>query len=56
MLSAPTLLGEAYDLQLFNSGHDSIDVWLRRRARANQVSAWRFMGFRGAGRALNQSS
>ncbi|MGM5059097.1 GNAT family N-acetyltransferase (plasmid) [Rhizobium leguminosarum] len=38
MLSAPTLLGEAHDLQLFDSGHDSLDEWLRRRARANQVS------------------
>jgi GNAT superfamily N-acetyltransferase len=37
MLSAPVLLGEAHDLQLFDSGHDSLD-WLRRRARANQVS------------------
>jgi GNAT superfamily N-acetyltransferase len=38
MLSAPTLLGEAHDLQRFDSGHDSLDEWLRRRARANQVS------------------
>jgi predicted N-acetyltransferase YhbS len=38
MLSAPTLLGEAHDLQLFDSAHDSLDEWLRRRARANQVS------------------
>ncbi|MBB4238940.1 GNAT family N-acetyltransferase [Rhizobium esperanzae] len=38
MLSPPALLGEAHDLQLFNSGHDSLDEWLRRRARANQVS------------------
>jgi GNAT superfamily N-acetyltransferase len=38
MLSAPTLLGEAHDFQLFDSGHDSLDEWLRRRARANQVS------------------
>ncbi|MDR6667779.1 GNAT family N-acetyltransferase [Rhizobium sp. 1399] len=38
MLSAPVLLGEAHDLQLFDSGHDSLDEWLRRRARANQVS------------------
>jgi hypothetical protein len=37
MLSAPTLLGEAHDLHLFDSGHDSLDEWLRRRARANQV-------------------
>ncbi|WP_337270893.1 GNAT family N-acetyltransferase [Oryzifoliimicrobium ureilyticus] len=38
MLSAPVLLGEAHDLHLFNSGHDSLDEWPRRRARANQVS------------------
>lgn len=38
MLSAPALLGEAHDLQLFDSGHDSLDEWLCRRARANQVS------------------
>ena len=38
MLSAPTLLCEAHDLQRFDSGHDSLDEWLRRRARANQVS------------------
>jgi GNAT superfamily N-acetyltransferase len=38
MLSAPTLLTEAHDLELFDSGHDTLDEWLRRRARANQVS------------------
>lgn len=38
MLSAPVLLSEAHDLALFESGHDSLDEWLRRRARANQVS------------------
>ncbi|MGM4915163.1 GNAT family N-acetyltransferase [Rhizobium sp. 768_B6_N1_8] len=38
MLSAPALLSEAHDLQLFDSGHDSLDQWLRRRARANKVS------------------
>jgi GNAT superfamily N-acetyltransferase len=37
-LSAPTLLTEAHDLELFQSGTDSLDQWLRRRARANQVS------------------
>jgi hypothetical protein len=35
MLSAPTLLGEAHELDLeldlFDSGHDSPDEWLRRR-------------------------
>ena len=38
MLSAPTLLREAHELDLFDSGHDSLDEWLRRRARSNQVS------------------
>ncbi|SMD15082.1 GNAT family N-acetyltransferase [Rhizobium sp. RU36D] len=38
MLLAPTLLDEAHHLTLFESGHDSLDEWLRRRARANQVS------------------
>ena len=38
MISAPALLAEAHDLQLFDSGYDSLDEWLRRRARANQVS------------------
>lgn len=38
MLSAPVLLSEAHDLASFESGHDSLDEWLRRRARANQVS------------------
>ena len=37
-LSAPTLLTDAHDLELFQSGTDSLDQWLRRRARANQVS------------------
>ena len=38
MLSAPTLLAETHDVELFRSGSDSLDKWLRRRARANQVS------------------
>ncbi|TRC89929.1 GNAT family N-acetyltransferase [Mesorhizobium sp. WSM4303] len=37
-LSAPTLLTDAHDLELFQSGTDGLDQWLRRRARANQVS------------------
>ncbi|MBM2715619.1 GNAT family N-acetyltransferase [Mesorhizobium caraganae] len=37
-LSAPTLLTEAHDLELFQSGTASLDQWLRRRARANQVN------------------
>ncbi|RYC14015.1 GNAT family N-acetyltransferase [Ciceribacter ferrooxidans] len=38
MLSAPTLLVDGHNLDLFDSGHDILDEWLRRRARANQVS------------------
>jgi GNAT superfamily N-acetyltransferase len=38
MLSAPTLLGAAHELDLFDSGHDSLDEWPRRRARSNLVS------------------
>ncbi|TGP90251.1 MULTISPECIES: GNAT family N-acetyltransferase [unclassified Mesorhizobium] len=38
MLSAPTPLAENHDLGLFQSGTESLDQWLRRRARANQVS------------------
>lgn len=38
MLSAPVPLAEAHILEGFDSGHDTLDEWLRRRARANQVS------------------
>jgi GNAT superfamily N-acetyltransferase len=38
MLLAPTLLADAHDLDLFQSGNDNLDEWLRRRARANQIS------------------
>ncbi|TGQ80682.1 GNAT family N-acetyltransferase [Mesorhizobium sp. M8A.F.Ca.ET.207.01.1.1] len=38
MLSAPTPLAENHDLGLFQNGTESLDQWLRRRARANQVS------------------
>lgn len=38
MLSAPAPLAENHDLELFQSGMESLDQWLRRRARANQVS------------------
>lgn len=38
MLSAPALLDEAHDVDLFQSGNASLDEWLRRRARSNQVS------------------
>lgn len=37
-LSPPELLTDKHDLTLFESGHGSLDDWLRRRARANQVS------------------
>ena len=37
MLSAPEPLAEAHDLEAFDSGTDSLDHWLRRRARMNQV-------------------
>jgi len=38
VLSAPTLLVDTHDLDLFQSGTDRLDQWLKRRARANQVS------------------
>lgn len=38
MLSAPVPLTEAHILDSFFSGHDTLDDWLRRRARGNQVS------------------
>lgn len=38
MLSAPTPLADNHDLELFQSGTESLDQWPRRRARANQVS------------------
>lgn len=38
MFSAPALLEESHDLDLFQSGNGSLDEWLRRRARSNQVS------------------
>ncbi len=37
-VSPPALLTENHDLSLFESGTESLDEWLRRRARANQVS------------------
>jgi GNAT superfamily N-acetyltransferase len=36
--SAPTLTTDTHDVELFQSGTDSLDQWLKRRARANQVS------------------
>lgn len=38
MLSAPALLEESHDLDLFQSGNGSLDERLRRRARSSQVS------------------
>lgn len=38
MLSAPSALDGLHDLGPFSSGNDALDDWLRRRARANQVS------------------
>jgi GNAT superfamily N-acetyltransferase len=37
-LSPPELLAEHHDIADFTSGEASLDEWLRRRARANQVS------------------
>lgn len=37
-LSAPVPLADHHDLAAFSSGEPSLDDWLRRRARANQVS------------------
>jgi GNAT superfamily N-acetyltransferase len=36
--SAPAPLADHHQLRAFNSGVPSLDDWLRRRARANQVS------------------
>ncbi|MFD2058513.1 GNAT family N-acetyltransferase [Mesorhizobium calcicola] len=38
MLSAPAPLAENHDVELFQNGTESLDQWLRLRARANQVS------------------
>lgn len=37
-LSLPALLADHHDLENFASGEDALDDWLKRRARANQVS------------------
>jgi GNAT superfamily N-acetyltransferase len=37
-LSAPEPLADGHEIADFNSGEASLDEWLRRRARANQVS------------------
>lgn len=36
--AAPELLAETHDIDRFVSGNDTLDDWLRRRARSNQVS------------------
>ncbi len=37
-VSPPVLLDEDHELAAFDSGEPALDDWLRRRARANQVS------------------
>ena len=37
-LNAPTPLSDQHQLGAFNSGVPALDEWLRRRARANQIS------------------
>ncbi|MFA7269262.1 MAG: GNAT family N-acetyltransferase [Sterolibacterium sp.] len=37
-LSAPVLLTDEHGLDDFECGTDSLDEWLKRRARANQIS------------------
>lgn len=37
-ISAPEPLGEEHDIERFACGESSLDDWLRRRARANQIS------------------
>jgi GNAT superfamily N-acetyltransferase len=37
-LSPPELLADQHDLENFASGEGSLDEWLRRRARSNQLS------------------
>lgn len=37
-LSAPEALGDAHDIDDFACGEPSLDDWLRRRARANQIT------------------
>jgi len=36
-LSAPVLLAEDHDTDNFHSGEESLDIWLQKRARANQI-------------------
>ncbi|WP_137154077.1 GNAT family N-acetyltransferase [Rhizobium sp. FKL33] len=38
MISSPSLLDDQHQIELFDCGQDSLNQWLRRRARANQAS------------------
>ena len=38
-LAPPELLADRHDLSAFASGEPALDDWLRRRARANQISS-----------------
>ena len=38
ILSPPELLADHHELEDFSSGGTSLDDWLKRRARANQVT------------------
>lgn len=38
LLSSPELLGDQHSLEDFSSGQAALDDWLKRRARANNVS------------------
>jgi GNAT superfamily N-acetyltransferase len=38
VLGAPTILTEAHELERFSCGRPVLDDWLKKRARANQVS------------------
>ncbi len=37
-LSAPDLLSDHHELEVFTSGVDSLDTWLKRRAKKNQAT------------------
>jgi predicted N-acetyltransferase YhbS len=37
VLKAPALLVDLHDVSAFDSGEESLDTWLRKRARANQI-------------------
>jgi GNAT superfamily N-acetyltransferase len=37
-LSPPELLGDRHNISAFECGEPALDDWLRRRARANQIS------------------